>query len=1147
MTFTVAGRNDAPTSTDEVIDLNEDSTYSFNTSDFGFTDGDTGDTLQSIRIDSLPSAGTLQLNGAAVTQGQIIDVADIGSLTFRPAQDASGNNYTSLTFSVADQAGQFSATPNTLDFNVTPVADAPIVTIEIGTGVETTATITSGNANSTGQGFTVSAINLNGSAGTISTNTSPSGFGVTGAASGANSEIGEANGQSERIAVDFDAPVASATVRFAWLHSGERASYELFDSNGNSIGTGTLAGITDNVDAPITLTSSNGSAISRIEFSAPTDNASTGDDFLIHSIDFVTSTTYPLTITATPSDIDFSESIVSITVAVPDGATLSAGTNNGDGTWTLPLATDGSYVVAIDSTTQAVSISGLVMTVPGNPVGGLSVTVNATAQDGSDTESNSATITIGDTDAPEAIDASFSGNEDSAIAVTLAATDASSSIANFTITSLPTNGTLIYNGQEVLIGQTIPAVGDQAILSFTPDANWNGDTSFEYLATDVAGNADPSSATITIQVNPINDAPVNQLPASYSTNEEVAVKLSGLSVSDVDAASGLITVNLTVSRGTLTGSDGSGVTVTGSGSSALQLSGSLADINAYLADELSQPLYTPIVDDSGTVSLTMVSNDQGNTGLGGALSDTDAITITINPVADAIPGNDVSIVVGAPVVNEISFVTDGGLTGKTEHTFDNGVTISTGGNGTFNWSNGNDLGVNSAGDNGTQAQRIEDSEAIHFNFPTGMQYMALKLKNSSDDVVRVSSKLESADLQGLASLSGIITTSSTAVVSGSNLKLSLVLEVDNNGVISTVSPTPTAMVNSGGSWSIDLSGISGTIVNATLNAVMDGDLFNQGGNSSANVTFSLTNADMSSLSIGLGAANTFNTTNRPQNDKANNGFQIEYIAVDPNPSGLTSFTYPVDLYAVVQDTLGAAETFSSLSLSDLPDGVTLSVVRADGSYEEITPNTNGEYDLSSYTSLLNTPTTTSGTDKLYLVSATELPSGFVPTLTLEVNDGGISTATTIIGGSTGSTLTSGEGNDYIDGGAGNDILIGGEGDDILFGGSGSDTFTWQTGDLGNDVIRDFNAAEGDRIDLSDLLQGEENATDISQYLRLDTDTSTLLINTNGAFDTEGANATIKLENGGAPVDLSSHGVTPSAIINSLIDGGANAIIKIHQD
>ena len=1149
--------NDAPTGTDAVISLNEDGSHGFSAADFGFADANSADSLQAVRIDSLPGAGSLQLNGAAVGAGQVIALADLDNLTFQPALDASGNHYTELTFSVSDQAGQFAITPNTLTFDVAPVADAPIVTVNLGAASISTTTITSANAAATGQGFTVNAFTLDGTAGVISSNGSPNGFGVVGAASGANSELGQANGQSERIAVTFDAPVANATVRFAWLHTGERATYNLFDSNGKPIGSGTIAGLTDAVDPAITLTSSTGAAISRIEFSAPGGG---DNDYLINSISFVSSKTYPLTLTATPADIDHSESIASITVAVPNGATLSAGTANGNGTWTLPLTSAGGYSVVVNPVTQAVTISGLTMTVPGNPVGNLSVTVTATAQDGADTESTASTITIGDTGAPETSDVTVVANEDSGpVSITLNATDAASSIANFTITSLPANGTLSYNGQAVLIGQAIPAIGNQASLSFTPSANWNGSTAFQYRASDAAGNQDQTPATVSILINAVNDAPVNTLPASYSTSEDVALKLSGLSLSDVDAGASNLSVSLNVSSGLLSASSTANVIVSGSGTGSLVLTGSLAAINAYLADAASQPMFTPVADASGTVTLSMISSDNGNTGAGGTLTDSDSIGIIVNPVADAVPGSDVSLVIGTPLTNSISFVSDGGLTGKSTYTFGNGVTISTGGNGTFNWSGGNDLGVNGSGDNGTEAQRIEGNEAITFSFPSGMQYMALKLKNSADDVVKVSSKLEPADLVGQSTLSGTITSSSTTTVSAANLKLELQLEVVSaTGSTSTV--TRTAIVSNGGSWSVDLTGISGTITKATLNATLDGALFNQGGNDSANVTYSIS-ADMSSLSIGLGAANAFNASGKQQDDKANNGFQIEYIAVDASQTGLTSYSYPVDLYAVVQDKVGTAESFTGLTLSDLPAGSILSVAHADGTYQEIMPNAQGVYDLSAYTSLLSTATTTVGTDKIYLTTSSALPSGFTPTLTLEINDGGISTAKTIIGGSTDSTLSGGTGNDYISGGAGNDtldggsgndsllgdsgndLLIGGAGDDILFGGSGADSFVWQAGDTGNDVIKDLNFDEGDRLDLHQLLQGE-NDGNILNYLRVDTATSTLLISSTGVLNADGSNAdaSIKLENGGAAVNLNPGNLSQADLINSLI-AGADPLIK----
>jgi hypothetical protein len=133
----------------------------------------------------------------------------------------------------------------------------------------------------------------------------------------------------------------------------------------------------------------------------------------------------------------------------------------------------------------------------------------------------------------------------------------------------------------------------------------------------------------TINIAAINDAPVNTLPASFATTSNTAVKLVGLSVSDVDAGSGTITVTLSVTNGTLTGTTSGGVTVTGSGTGSLLLTGTLSNINAYLASSTSQPSYVPATNASGSFTLTMTTNDGGNTGSGGPLTDTDVSTITV--------------------------------------------------------------------------------------------------------------------------------------------------------------------------------------------------------------------------------------------------------------------------------------------------------------------------------------------------------------------------------------------------------------------------------------------------------------------------------------------------------------------------------------
>jgi len=62
------------------------------------------------------------------------------------------------------------------------------------------------------------------------------------------------------------------------------------------------------------------------------------------------------------------------------------------------------------------------------------------------------------------------------------------------------------------------------------------------------------------------------------------------------------------------------------------------------------------------------------------------------------------------------------------------------------------------------------------------------------------------------------------------------------------------------------------------------------------------------------------------------------------------------------------------------------------------------------------------------------------------------------------TIHGGQGDDYIDAGPGDDWISGDRGDDTLKGGAGADTFHIGPGG-GSDVVLDFSAAEGDRVEL----------------------------------------------------------------------------------
>ncbi|MCX7111293.1 MAG: type I secretion C-terminal target domain-containing protein [Proteobacteria bacterium] len=125
--------NHAPTGMDKTLSLAETATHTFAVADFGFTDpnDNPANSLLALKLSMLPSAGSLALNGAAVTAGQTVLAADIGTgkLKFTPAvKDAAYT--TQLTFQVQDDGGtanggiDIDPTPNTLSFNVTSLAKA---------------------------------------------------------------------------------------------------------------------------------------------------------------------------------------------------------------------------------------------------------------------------------------------------------------------------------------------------------------------------------------------------------------------------------------------------------------------------------------------------------------------------------------------------------------------------------------------------------------------------------------------------------------------------------------------------------------------------------------------------------------------------------------------------------------------------------------------------------------------------------------------------------------------------------------------------------------------------------------------------------------------------------------------------------------
>ncbi|MBX2833057.1 MAG: tandem-95 repeat protein, partial [Rhodospirillales bacterium] len=212
-----------------------------------------------------------------------------------------------------------------------------------------------------------------------------------------------------------------------------------------------------------------------------------------------------------------SSEVLTVTISgVPDGATLSAGTDNGDGTWTL-----GSD-----------DLEGLTITPADDFSGSFDLGVTAQSADGEDVASISDTVTVdvtGVADAPTLDVADASGSEDSAIALDIDAglTD-SSEVLTVTISGVP-DGATLSAGTDNGDGTWTLGSDDLEGLTITPADNFSG--SFDLGVTAQSADGEDVAVTtdsLTVDVAGVADAPTLET-SNASGNEDSAIAL------DIDA------------------------------------------------------------------------------------------------------------------------------------------------------------------------------------------------------------------------------------------------------------------------------------------------------------------------------------------------------------------------------------------------------------------------------------------------------------------------------------------------------------------------------------------------------------------------------------------------------------------------------------
>jgi hypothetical protein len=140
-----------------------------------------------------------------------------------------------------------------------------------------------------------------------------------------------------------------------------------------------------------------------------------------------------------------------------------------------------------------------------------------------------------------------------------------------------------------------------------------------------------------------NQAPQNSdLPTSVIAQINADAPIDFLAMFDPDAEAGTMQTTLSVLHGTLTFADvGDGVSIDGNGTNTVTLTGTMAQINfAFGGLDKINITYRSVPDFFGVDTLTMVTNDNGNTGTGGPLSDTDQVSIIVKPSTTGSSGAD---------------------------------------------------------------------------------------------------------------------------------------------------------------------------------------------------------------------------------------------------------------------------------------------------------------------------------------------------------------------------------------------------------------------------------------------------------------------------------------------------------------------------
>ena len=632
-TFNVTAVNDAPSSSNRSRTILEDSSHTFNTADFVFTDttDSPANTLSGIKITSLPGAGSLTLAGAPVTLNQIVSTAQIlgGSLVFTPVGNANGANYASFGFRVIDSGGTANGgidtdpIARTFTVNVSPVADAPVLVLG-------TTTITEGSATIITPSMVLASDSDN-----------PPLSSLVFTANSVTEGQFEYTGSPGTAIFSFtQQDINLGLVKFVHYGSEFAPTFTLNVSDGTSI-TPTQAAVINFLgvnDAPV---------ISSAQASI-TVNEDTLKLFNSANSNLITI-----------ADADANASIIQLTLSAPNSSISLA---NFSGITVTGGANNSSSLIAQGTLADLnAALNGLGLQPNANFNGSSALTIAVNDLGGSGTggaRQNSLMLPITVmpiADAPEGTNLSRTFAENSTLVLNqsdFGFTDPldlpGDAFTGVVFTTLPSQGSLTLSGVPVTTSVFIPVTRvDAGDLVYTPAPNSFG-LNYASVSFIVVDGGDPANggATIDASVNilsfdvtSVNSAPTfSVVRFTESIDEENRLVFSSLTgnaieLNDPDSGASMVELTLSVPQGTLTlGSQSAFLITSGANNSnSMVLRGSITNLNLYL----NGLTFTPPSNFNGSTTLSLMLDDLGNSGSGGAMATAASINVNVNAMNDA--------------------------------------------------------------------------------------------------------------------------------------------------------------------------------------------------------------------------------------------------------------------------------------------------------------------------------------------------------------------------------------------------------------------------------------------------------------------------------------------------------------------------------